>query len=330
MAIDELGQVDSRSADQMAYMLGNGQTKGRSSREGMARPTTDFRLIFFSTGEVGLSTKLAEGNKTARAGQFVRMIEIPADAEKGMGIFEDIHHFENAAAFADYLNHATHEHQGHAIKVFLEKILHQDSEKLTKLIKKLMEQWTNSVLGDKDDSQIKRVAKRFAIIAVAGELAIQFKILPWKKGEAFNAAKICFKSWIEQRGGTTNYELQNGLNKILNFVERFGESRFSNFGGEQYAIRDRAGFRKLIMGNNSSADVYEYYIFNHVLREEILDNTPSFNAILRYAVEAKLIISDGDGKSSQLTTHPEIPELKGKRNRMYHICPFQYYKENET
>jgi putative DNA primase/helicase len=57
LAIDELGQVDGRAADQMAYMLGNGQTKGRANRDGTARDTTEFRLMFLSTGEIGLAER---------------------------------------------------------------------------------------------------------------------------------------------------------------------------------------------------------------------------------------------------------------------------------
>ena len=44
------------------------------------------------------------------------------------------------------------------------------------------------------------VCHRFALVAVAGELATEFGILPWDKGDATKAADICFAAWLDERG----------------------------------------------------------------------------------------------------------------------------------
>ncbi len=55
LPLDEIGQLDPRAAGPAAYMLANGCGKSRSHRDGSAREATRWRVLFLSTGEVGLS-----------------------------------------------------------------------------------------------------------------------------------------------------------------------------------------------------------------------------------------------------------------------------------
>ena len=65
LILDEVGQVNGKVLAECAYMLANGQGKGRSSREGNLRKSHSWRLLFLSSGELGLADKLAEnGLKT--------------------------------------------------------------------------------------------------------------------------------------------------------------------------------------------------------------------------------------------------------------------------
>lgn len=40
--------------------------------------------------------------------------------------------------------------------------------------------------------QVKRVGRRFGLVAAGGELAIHFGIIPWEKGSAKSGASKCF------------------------------------------------------------------------------------------------------------------------------------------
>jgi hypothetical protein len=42
------------------------------------------------------------------------------------------------------------------------------------------------------DGQVKRAASKFALVAMAGELAIEYGIVPWPKGDAIKAAAEMF------------------------------------------------------------------------------------------------------------------------------------------
>lgn len=80
LCLDEMGQVDAKEAGEIAYMLANGTGKGRAGRNGSPRRSAQWQTMFLSTGELSLADKMAEIGKMLKAGQEVRLVEIPADA----------------------------------------------------------------------------------------------------------------------------------------------------------------------------------------------------------------------------------------------------------
>lgn len=58
-----------------------------------------------------------------------------------------------------------------------------------------------------------RVVDRFALLAVAGELATEAGITGWEPGEAECAARKCLDAWIQDRGHTANQEDADALEK---------------------------------------------------------------------------------------------------------------------
>jgi hypothetical protein len=76
-------------------------------------------LLFLSSGEVSLADKMAEIGKRSKAGQEVRLVDIPADAGAGKGAFEELHGAVSAGAFAEELRQATQQYYGAPIRRFL-------------------------------------------------------------------------------------------------------------------------------------------------------------------------------------------------------------------
>ena len=70
-----------------AYMLVNGVGKARARRDGLARPAAAWRLLFLTSGEVRLGDHMREVGKRTRAGQEIRLADLPADAGAGHGLF---------------------------------------------------------------------------------------------------------------------------------------------------------------------------------------------------------------------------------------------------
>jgi putative DNA primase/helicase len=201
-ACDHVGPADSRSIGNIVYMLINGTGKARATRNAEARIQQSWRTMVLSSGEVGLADKIQEGGKGARAGQLVRVVDVPADAGKGLGAFEDTKGVE-PAEFAELLKNAALRMYGTAGPLFVEGLARMREEveatapaHIRAITQKLLQ-------GIPDpDGQARRVAARFALVAVAGEWALKLLNLPWREGEAEHAATIGFQAWRATRGAT--------------------------------------------------------------------------------------------------------------------------------
>jgi uncharacterized protein (DUF927 family) len=311
LVMDELSQANGNAADAMAYMLGNGQGKSRMHRNATAKPITTWRLVFLSTGEVGLAEKLAEVGRKAKAGQSVRLIEIPADAGAGHGLFETLHGFTGGDALARHLHAATERHQGHAIRQFLECVT-KDPVALADRLKAAMADWQGRHVQKKVDGQVSRVAARFALVAAAGELAAAIGIVPWLDGEADRAAAVCFKAWLDRRGGVGSAEARAGVAQVQTFIESHGASRFVPIwesGEDPSKFINRAGYRR-----KNSADEWEYYVFPHAWKDEICKGLDAA-AVAKELSARGLLLRGTDDKSSKLVKIPGDDPA-----RFYHLA----------
>ena len=72
------------------------------------------------------------------------------------------------------------------------------------------------------------IPRRFALVAAAGELATQFGLTGWQRGESFQAAQKCFHSWQETFGSDGNREDRSIMAQVRAFFESHGSSRFED------------------------------------------------------------------------------------------------------
>lgn len=170
LILDELAQVDPKTAGECAYMLANETAKARSTRTGQTRARLQWKVLFLSAGEIGLAAHMAEGGKKAKAGQEARMADIPADAGAGLGIFEELHDHANGATLAQYLFKATEAYHGAVGHAFLCWLVKQ-ADTLKKRVRNDMERLVKLWIPASASGQVQRVGRRFAVVAVAGELA---------------------------------------------------------------------------------------------------------------------------------------------------------------
>jgi uncharacterized protein (DUF927 family) len=112
-------------------------------------------------------------------------------------------------------------------------------ERLTEGIQQFLKDYVNSQAG----AQVERVAKRFALIGQAGELATAYGLTGWEKGEARKAAATCLDSWMNVFGDRGNREERQLLEQVRSFLEANGSSRFESMhGGDSQRIINRCGF----------------------------------------------------------------------------------------
>ncbi|MDE2260850.1 MAG: DUF927 domain-containing protein, partial [Betaproteobacteria bacterium] len=242
LILDELSQMDPREAGEAAYLIANGQGKARASQNGMARQSASWRLVLLSAGEESLSTLMAHAGKRPNAGQEIRLADIEADAGASMGAFEKLHDQSSPAALALAMKDASIKNYGAVGMEWLRQIV-RDRQQLPELINDGIKQFVNEVVSKDAKGQVLRVARRFAVVAVAGELATHYGLTGWPDGESVNATKKCFATWLDGFGGTGNREERVILHQIRGFFEAHGASRFEDMNAEEEKrIINRAGF----------------------------------------------------------------------------------------
>ncbi len=259
LCLDELAQLGGREAGEVAYMLANGSGKARASRDALLRKPAKWRLLFLSSGEIGLADKIAEDARGRRqtAGQKVRVVDVPADTGR-FGLFEDLHSFSDAGALAKHLTAAASTNYGSAARAFIQSIS-PNLDELRRAVKKAVVDFVADNCPSGADGQVQRVATRFGLIAAAGELAV--KITGWTPSEAIRAAKICFAAWIDARGGVEPSEERDGIAAVRAFLSAHGTSRFLaawESGADELKIHNLAGYRKRV--NDGEGSAYDYYI----------------------------------------------------------------------
>src|SRR5262245_54046932 len=100
LVLDELGVIDSRELNAAVYQLAIGSGKGRARRDGSMRTPASWRVMLVSTGKISTASKIEEDrNRKAKAGQEVRVLDIPADAGKGYGAFDAPRAGEDSAVY---------------------------------------------------------------------------------------------------------------------------------------------------------------------------------------------------------------------------------------
>lgn len=303
LTLDEIGQAPAHVVEALAYLLGNQRGKARMRRDATNRDSITWRLLFLSTGELGLAARLAEGGKRVMAGQAVRVVEIPADAGAGLGIFDRLHGFAGGAELAEHLRLAADRNCGHAGRAFLERFCARYDEGAA-LVRRARERFTAEQCPAAADGQVKRVCGRFALAAAAGEIAIWLGVLPWDQGEAERAAVRCFQDWLRHRGGTVPAEIVAGMRQVRLFLEQHGSSRFEPAwlsddhrpaAGEETetALRrtlNRAGFRRVDAAGN-----WTYYVLAESWATELCRGFD--HQLIARALAERGWLEPGDGKN---------------------------------
>ncbi|WP_018263398.1 DUF927 domain-containing protein [Methylobacterium sp. WSM2598] len=246
LCLDEIGVAEGRDAAAAVYQLASGVGKGRSARDGSIRSPMTWRVLTLSTGEIPMAAKISEDRqRRAYAGQAVRLLDIPADAGQGFGVFDHAGEEGDPARLADTIKEAALRAYGTAGPAFVRALFGEGHEKIARAVRGVVDQFVADQLPPDADGQVRRGASRLGLIAAAGELASMFGIVPWEKGEAAAAAAKALADWIATRGGSEPAEVREAIAQVRRFFEAHGESRFEPMDDkEAKPVPNRAGWRR--------------------------------------------------------------------------------------
>jgi putative DNA primase/helicase len=264
LILDELSEMSSSKAGDVAYMLANGKGKGRMDKNCKSREILRWKLVFLSSGEIDLSAHMAEANKTSKAGQKVRLLNIPAKAGRDShGIFEDLHDFEDGAEFSNYLLESAAQYYGTASVEFIKQVV-DNMKTIKSQYKKEYQRMKAEHLPDKSEGQDLRAFERFMFVGFAGELATQYGVTGWNFGDSYSAALKCFHSWLEEKEGVGDDENKRILDQVKAFFELHAHSRFYDLDGfKDQKINKMAGYKSVYK------DAVMFYVSPSVFQDEI-------------------------------------------------------------
>lgn len=298
LCLDEISECNPRDVGAIVYSIGNGIGKQRASRTGAARSVTRWLCFMISSGERTVATHMLEGGLKAKAGQSARLLDIPTS--RTYGAWDELHSHRGGEALSDAIKQAAATHYGKAGRAFL-RVLTEEERDFPALLKDIKA----SITPADAQSQEKRAATRFAIMALAGELATEYGLTGWAKGAAIEAAKIGFQSWSDFRG-KGNDEAQKVVTQVREFIDLHGDSRFSHIEERYSSINNRAGWYRDEIKDRE-------YLFHSAGMREALSGFDFKRAL--DVLEAKNIIpkTGADGKRARLH------RINNRPTRLYEV-----------
>jgi putative DNA primase/helicase len=300
LALDEIGECNPKEVGNIIYQVANGVGKSRANRNGGAKASYQWRVIVLSNGEVSIESAMQEAGQRVKAGQLMRLLNIPIFGK--YGAFNELHDMKDGRALADHLKTASLKFYGAAGIEYLTKLV-----KETRDIAELAELYTVALIDNETlSSQESRAAKRFALVALAGELATGYGITGWKKGDACHGVKECFNQWRKSFGGGDTEDRQI-KEAVQAYVEMYGDARFTSISTNNDRLHGvRSGYWK----DNPNGRVW---MFN---KSGLMEAVKGYD--LKKAADVLKqcgwLILDGQGKSTTVT------RIKSELTRLYVIC----------
>ncbi|MBC0852582.1 DUF927 domain-containing protein [Pantoea stewartii] len=303
LPLDEVGQGSSaKDVATSAYTLFNGYGKLQGAKEGGNRDLKRWRTVAISTGEMDIETYLAAGGLKVKAGQLVRLLNVPMEKA------EHFHEFGTGKAHADALRDAYQDNHGAVGRSWIEYLT--ANQQLAKdAIRAAQARWRTLIPSDYGE-QVHRVSERFAILEAS--LMLAQHITGWDEQASRDAIQHCFNAWVKEFG-TGNREHKQIIEQCEAFLNAFGLSRFAPlpYSPEDLPIRDLAGYRERGQHDNSPMI---FYTFPSAFDKEIASgfNPRQFARVL---AESGMLTAPSSGRGFQRKS----PRINGRQINVYVI-----------
>lgn len=301
MPLDEIGQgADPVEVYKSAYALFNGTGKLQGAKEGGNRDLKRWRTVAISTGEMDLETFIASADRKAKAGQLVRLLNIP------MRRAVRFHEHANGKHHADALKDAYQHHHGVAGREWV-KWLADHQQEAVSAVRVTEERWRSLIPSDYGE-QVHRVGARFAILEAA--LLLGNVITGWDEQTCRDAIQYSYNAWLREFG-TGNKEHQQIIEQTEAFLNAYGMSRFAPFPYDPSSlpISNMAGYRQK---GGHDADPMVFYTFPAAFEGEIARgfNARQFAEVLK---KAGMLTPPTSGRGFQRKS----PRIDGRQIRVY-------------
>ena len=202
LIVDELGQATPSEIGELIYHVAGGVGKQRLDVQSVLKRSSRFRNKLLSTGEVTVAERMRDAGKTMKAGQEIRMVDIPVSGT--YGLFEKLYGHKSARQFADVLRKNTYRYYGTVGREFISHIAENWGAVKSNLDSKLpiYSRYLEKGVSDMTPTDPEnRVVNRWALAVFAGELASELGLTGWKRNEAKESVLSALRSWLKANSG---------------------------------------------------------------------------------------------------------------------------------
>ena len=231
LILDELQTCAAQDFRKVIYNLAGGQGKVAMTASRDLKPPRNWELLFVSTGEISIEQKIKEENNRISPGQRLRMLDIPVGENlivnsKGA----------RPEKFVTGIKRACAKYFGTAGRTFISELTEQFSSfsDLQRTVQAGLEEALSNLPSAGLEPEAKRAQKRFALIQVAGELAIKCGVLSIDRSEVTDAVRAARDAWIDGLGHLS--DAARGIEALTEFLLRFHGRFKSAVYDEKYAI----------------------------------------------------------------------------------------------
>jgi len=234
--------------------------------------------------------------------------------------------FQNSNAH----DHAYHEagSYGTAGPAFVAGVIGKGIDATSRFVAKGIDAFASEHLPENAGGQAWRAARRFGMVAAAGELAREFGVLPWPEGEASRAAAVLFRQWLSGRGGAGASEDAAAIAQVRAFLELHGSSRFEMIkeaidgqevlGDGHRAVINRAGFFRM----DHAVEQRVFYVMPEAWKEICAGIDPKRTA--RLLGDRGMLRRDSAGGNTCPVNIPTIGKM-----RLYVVMPSIFTEQAE-
>src|SRR6516225_5717725 len=200
---DEIGEGAPKVIRPAVYVLANGSSKLRGTRDIDLRPMESFRILGISTGEPTIEAYLSSGGEKVPAGLKVRLVDVPAEVEPDSA-------FENCSAdgieeLGKRFYPLTLRLHGAVGRAWLQHLVDLGSEEIAARLRRHRDEWLAlpavAAVRKTAIAQVRSILNRFALSAAALRIAIEASLLPWSINDTDLGVASCMTRWLKSRRG---------------------------------------------------------------------------------------------------------------------------------
>jgi hypothetical protein len=208
LPLDETGDGNGKmpvtdKAKMLAFMIARNRPRRLSKQYERANAMQDreYRIIVQSSSELALSQVAIEAGRRRLGGEEVRFIDVCASEPGSLGIFDgqitrnpQKTDRETTKDLIEQTKIDAEANQGYAFREFLRNYV-SDGKALSKV--GVYKSQFESKVSVPSSNAAMRIRSNFALIWAGAAMAVDYKVLPWKKGPTFKAVEKCLRKALD-------------------------------------------------------------------------------------------------------------------------------------